>query len=129
MFLDPRDPRRIVESAIKHGDQVGPYVTKLEGLCRQLATELALMQGNATATPPGSFHIELPLGDAMLLVEYDFREAEAANMDVESPVCGPGHPAEVDLLLVFLNGMWTDPRDILAERVLDWMEQEILERH
>ena len=59
-------------------------------------------------------------------VFYEYTPAEAAIYDVNSPVCGPGHDAEIEICEVMLNG--EDWRDLLAQSVLDELEQRAWER-
>lgn len=56
-----------------------------------------------------------------ITVTYEHTPAEAAVYDVESPVCGPGHDAEVEICEVLLNG--EDIRDLLAQSVIDDLEE------
>lgn len=129
MFLDSRDPRIIAKAAIAHGDKDGsaPYIRKLEALCTQLASELATMQANDATPHRGSFHYTASLGDATVLLEYDYHPGEEPVYDVESPVCGPGHGPEVEIFGVYINGQWTDPRDCILPATLDRWETEIIE--
>jgi hypothetical protein len=60
-------------------------------------------------------------------VFYEHTPAEAAIYDVNSPVCGPGHDAEIEICEVMLNG--EDVRDLLAQSVLDELEQRAWERN
>ena len=129
MFLDPRDPRILVRTAIKQclTDSVQAYVCRIEALCTQLASELATMQANDAEPHRGSFHYQASLGDATVLLEYDYRPGEEPIYDVESPVCGPGHGPEVEIFGMYVNGQWTDPRDCIAPATIDRWETEIIE--
>ena len=91
--------------------------------------ELALrtLKGE-NATPDRGCHIaRVILGDCYALVEYEHQPAEEPIYDVESPVCGPGHPEDLTPLRVMLNGHWCDLEDvrgaldeqILIERIYD----------
>lgn len=59
-------------------------------------------------------------------VFYEHTPAEPAVYDVESPVCGPGHDAEVEVIEVMLQG--EDVRDLLAPSVIESLEQQAWQR-
>lgn len=64
--------------------------------------------------------------DIKVTVTYEYTPAEAAVYDVNSPVCGPGHDAEVEVIEVLLNG--EDIRDLLAQHVIDELEEKAFAR-
>lgn len=47
--------------------------------------------------------MELNYGGVPLVVEYDYQPAERPIYDVDSPLCGPGCPASVDITGVYLG--------------------------
>lgn len=59
-------------------------------------------------------------------VTYEYTPAEAAVYDLNSPVCGPGHEAEVEVIEVLLNG--EDVRDLLAPSVIESLEEQAFAR-
>lgn len=61
-----------------------------------------------------------------VVVTYEHTPAEAAVYDPDSPVCGPGHDAEIEICEVLLNG--EDVRDLLVQSVIDELEQKAWER-
>ena len=61
-----------------------------------------------------------------VVVTYEHTPAEAAVYDPDSPVCGPGHDAEIEICEVLLNG--EDVRDLLVQSVIDELEQRAWER-
>lgn len=61
-----------------------------------------------------------------VVVTYEHTPAEAAIHDVNSPVCGPGHDAEIEICEVLLMG--EDVRDLLVQSVIDELEQKAWER-
>lgn len=90
----------------------------------ELSRELRTLKGD-NATPDRGCHIaRVIVGDAAALVEYEHQAAEAPVLDINSPLCGPGHPEVVTPLRVFLNGFWCDIEDVRA--ALD--EQRLVER-
>jgi hypothetical protein len=48
--------------------------------------------------------IELNYGDVPMLIEYDYCPAERPIYDVESPLCGPGCEASVEVIGVYIEG-------------------------
>lgn len=66
------------------------------------------------------------IGDADFLVMYDYHPEEKPVYDVESPLCGPGHPADVDLISVTCNDSEMELIDLLDKRILDLIEEKIL---
>ena len=70
---------------------------------------------------------EATLGENIsVTVVYEYTPAEAAVYDVNSPVCGPGHDAEVEVIEVLLNG--EDVRDLLSDGVIESLEQQAWQR-
>ncbi len=64
--------------------------------------------------------------DIKVTVTYEYTPAERAVYDVESPLCGPGHDAEVDVIEVLLDGV--DLRDVLADSVIESLEEQAMAR-
>lgn len=70
---------------------------------------------------------EATLGENITVtVVYEYTPAERAVYDVESPLCGPGHDAEVDVIEVLLDGV--DLRDVLADSVIESLEEQAFAR-
>ena len=83
------------------------------------------------APPSSSVHRNAPalpsfkttLGENISVeVFYVHTPAEAAVHDVNSPVCGPGHDAEVEICEVILAG--EDIHELLAHSVIESLEQQ-----
>lgn len=85
------------------------------------------------APPQSAIHKRGPsfntvLGENLSVeVFYDYTPAESAVYDLNSPLCGPGCPADVDITEVMLMG--EDIRDLLAESVIERLEEQALERN
>ena len=60
--------------------------------------------------------------DIKVTVTYEYTPAERPNYNVESPLCGPGHPAQIDICEVLLDGV--DLRDVLADSVIESLEEQ-----
>lgn len=85
------------------------------------------------APPQSSVHKRGPsfttvLGENLSVqVFYDYTPPEAAVYDLDSPLCGPGSPADVEICEVLLMG--EDIRDLLADSVIERLEEQALERN
>ena len=85
------------------------------------------------APPQSSVHKRGPsfttvLGENLSVqVFYDYTPPEAAVYDLDSPLCGPGSPADVEICEVMLMG--EDIRDLLADSVIERLEEQALERN
>lgn len=63
-------------------------------------------------------------GGAEFEVAYDYSPPEKAVHDVESPLCGPGCPASVDVYAIYHKG--DEVTDAIDPDVKTWMEQDVL---
>ena len=85
------------------------------------------------APPQSSVHKRGPsfttvLGENLSVqVFYDYTPPEAPVYDLDSPLCGPGSPADVEICEVLLMG--EDIRDLLADSVIERLEEQALERN
>jgi len=85
------------------------------------------------APPQSSVHKRGPsfttvLGENLSVqVFYDYTPPEAAVYDLDSPLCGPGSPADVEICEVLWMG--EDIRDLLADSVIERLEEQALERN
>lgn len=70
--------------------------------------------------------MELDYDGVPLVIEYDYYPAEAPVYDVESPVCGPGCSAEVDICGVYVGGH--DILDLLRDGTLKHIAELVLEK-
>lgn len=123
MFRDYRDPRHIARTRKQDGESDFAYSSRLEGLCRQLAQELALMQGQIVTPQAGCFITEMTLGDSPVLVEYEYLARGSRRQE------DPTFYDDIEIIQMFCNGVWTDPRDALSEKVIERWEQDIRESH
>ena len=122
MFGDRRDPRHIAKTVIEAGD-----AAKIAGCLRQMADTLADLQGNGLKPQRGSHFLQTGLGETTVIVEYDFHRSEAPIYDPDHPGCGPGHPEWVDLLNVYINGLWvSDVMDHFSDATLEVWGEECL---
>lgn len=90
-----------------------------------MAAALAPFAPKRSAPKLPSFSTTLGENNA-ITVTYEHTPAEAAVYDVNSPVCGPGHDAEVEICEVLLGG--EDIRDLLAQHVIDSLEEQAFAR-
>ena len=113
---DSRIARLMLEAAEQRerAERLSEALDAAQRRIAHLNNDLATATG-ANATPQdGSAVARVIVGDAYVQVEYDYTPAEDAVMDVESPVCGPGHPEEITPLRVFINGYWCGLQDVQA---------------
>lgn len=84
----------------------------------------------ASIAPANSRHklpsFETTIGDLDVTVVYEYTPAEKPVYDVDSPVCGPGHDAEVDIIEVWLGNH--DLFDVLSEDVIAELQEKALMR-
>lgn len=129
------DPRRLAEcraadaalSATIHQATPQDLRAKLDQAHRrvaELSIELRALKGETARPERGCKAVTVAIGDVSALVEYEHQRAEAPVLDINSPLCGPGHPEVVTPLRVFLNGCWCDIEDVRA--ALE--EQRLVER-
>lgn len=98
-----------------------------ERTIRELAAELALLKGEGQTPQRGSTHAVMSLGEAEVLVEYEFIAASPAIYDADHPGVGPGHDAECNVLNVFINGFWCDAQDVVPAGVLRAWEEKLID--
>lgn len=70
--------------------------------------------------------LELDYGGLPLVIEYDYYPAERPVYDVESPLCGPGCEASVDLCGVYVNGH--EIIDLLRDGTIKHIAELVLEK-
>lgn len=66
------------------------------------------------------------IGDAEFMVAYDYHPEEKPVYNLDSPVCGPGYEAHVELVSVTCNDSEMELLDLLAPKVLELIEEKIL---
>jgi hypothetical protein len=91
------------------------------------AAELARWQGKGLKPQRGCAFARLSLGDAEVLVEYEYTPGEPPVYNLDSPMCGPGCGPEVAILNVLINGEMCDAEDVIPEHVLDRWRDELIE--
>lgn len=113
---DARVARLMVELAAERerADRLSEALDAAQRRIAQLGHDLLTLKGENARPQEGSEIARVICGDAYVLVEYDYTPAEEAVYDLNSPVCGPGHPEEIALLNVFINGAWCDIEDVRA---------------
>ena len=102
-------------------DRLAQHVGYLQGTVRSLC---ARFTGAGAKPQRGCAFAAMTAGDATVLVEYEYQPAEAANLNLESPMCGPGCEANVSILQALVNGEWCDPYDVFdASLIVRWGEK------
>lgn len=83
------------------------------------AAELARWKGRHLLPSKGCKLRELSLAEATVLVEYEVIAAEAVTHD------HPGHPGELNVLGVLINGHLIDPEGVIDASVVQRWEEEL----
>jgi len=92
-----------------------------------LARELALLYGHGHIPLSGCHITMLSIGDAMVPVEYEYEPGEPAQTSGPPEDCYEGSPETMNIIGVFINGLWCDPIDFASEKQIKRWEQAILE--
>jgi hypothetical protein len=92
-----------------------------ERTIRHLCAQLNELKGIGAKPQAGCHFAEVTMGDLTVTVEYEYEREERQTY------WEPGHPASLEILQVFLNGKWIDPRDFVAEKTLTQWEESIWE--
>ncbi len=71
-------------------------------------------------------NIDLDYDGVPMRVEYDYFPAERAVYDVDSPLCGPGCPADVDISGVYVGGH--NIIDLMDAGTLQHLSATVLEK-
>jgi len=89
--------------------------------------ELRRLQGKGLIPQRGCLIAEMPLGDATVMVEYEYTPPQRGVHTLRNGDPGyPDEPAEVVILNVLVNGQMVDA-DLFADAVLDRWTQDILD--
>ena len=89
--------------------------------------ELARWRGQNLTPRRGCLLTRMILGDAEVVVEYEYQPAQAAQGDPDRPCPGPGFAASVEILQVLINGRMCDAEDVIPEATLDLWREKIAE--
>jgi hypothetical protein len=71
--------------------------------------------------------VNIPRTDANLFCEFEFSPAEPPIYDADHPGVGPGHPAEVVLIHILIDGYMVPADNILDPGFIEWVQDRILE--
>jgi hypothetical protein len=85
--------------------------------------ELQRLQGKGLIPQPGCLIAEMPLGDASVIVEYEYTPGRPGMRTLRNGDPGyPDEPAQVNIIQVLVNGAMVDA-DKFADSVLDqWID-------
>ena len=125
---------RIEDEAKEYAEKVGdkaarwPYQSgAFRAELRKECDTVAQFTGANAKPQSGCFFQKLWAGDAEFIVECEYTPGEPANMDADSPTCGPGEAAQIALIQVLINGQWIDPEDIFDQVVIDRWTQQVFD--
>ena len=90
-----------------------------------IARELATLKGHGHKPQRGCAFSTRFLGDAEVLVEYEYEPGDPGRLSGPPEDCYPPEPAQVTVLQVFINGVWCDPEDFIADAILERWHEEI----
>lgn len=121
---DAADAALIVTPTPAAGQDLRAKLDQAHRRVAELSIELRALKGETARPDRGCKAVTVAIGAASALVEYEHQRAEAPVLDINSQLCGPGHPEVVTPLRVFLNGCWCAIEDVRA--ALD--EQRLVER-
>jgi hypothetical protein len=114
---------RDIDGRHSYAAEAGALSAHVEILCEELDAYIGAnhkpSKGVRTAT--------LGLGDAEVLVEYDYEPGEEPVYNLNSPMCGPGCAANAVVVSVLINGAWIDPM-FIESATLDRWSEELCER-
>jgi hypothetical protein len=108
-----------------HSMAIAGQLGHLQGCVQILCEELDAFHG--TNKGKGTY-ARMPLGDAEVLVDYDYEAGEDAVMDLNSPMCGPGCAANASINAVLINGVWCDPEDFMDPDTIERWREAICDR-
>ena len=80
----------------------------------------------AQSPQEGSALITLNMGDAEVLIEYEYTPGEESFISGPPENCYEGSPEELAILGVFVNAVWCDPNDFASAKQIELWEQSIL---
>ena len=66
------------------------------------------------------------MGEASVIVEYEYEPGEAAKLYGPPEDCYEGSPETLTLLQALINGVWCDPADFASDALLEMWEADIL---
>jgi hypothetical protein len=91
--------------------------------------DLAQYTGKGAKPQNGCHFHTATLGDAEVVLEYEFEPGESAVWNLNSPMCGPGYGPSVAVIQMLVNGAWIDPEGVIEQSVIEGWETRILEQH
>lgn len=95
---------------------------------RSMARELLTLKGDLCEPQEGASIERMSLGDATVLVEYEYEAGEAAQLSGPPENCYEGTPETLTILQVFINGQWCDPADVVSDKVIERWEQTLIDK-
>lgn len=98
--------------------QAGVYQAQIKTLCAELAT-----LAGADYKPAGLIETMF-MGDAEAPVEFEYEPGEEAQIFGPPERCHEGYAEQITILNVLINGVWTDPTDVVAPELIERWTQE-----
>jgi len=126
-FLRALHESQPIASAVAHYQGLADQaeLQRRQGLAA--IAELQRMQGKGLVPQEGCLIAEMPLGDASVIVEYEYTPGRPGMRTLRNGDPGyPDEPAQVNIIQVLVNGAMVDA-DKFADSVLDQWIQDILD--
>jgi hypothetical protein len=106
-------------------DRMAHTIGHLQASIRELCAKYT---GEGQRPQTGCNFYTATVGDASVLVEYEYEPGEASQTSGPPERCYEGTPASVSIIQALVNGAWCDPTDVFPESVLERWAEEIAER-
>lgn len=98
----------------------------LRGELSAALAELDRLTGVNDTPQPGCAITSVEMGDARVLVEYEYTAGERAVH--EGPLAGPGYqPSVVIIRAALVNGEWVNAEDYFAPSLIESWEQAVID--
>jgi hypothetical protein len=117
----PTDPRRVERWL----EPLGSVLLLIEA--KILAREVASLRGHGHKPQEGTDHIWSALGDAEVLLEYEYSAGSPGRLYGPPEDCYESEPEEITVLQMFVNGQWSDVDGVVADSVIKRWHEEIRE--
>ncbi len=127
------DAGRLIESNIRAHTVDGYTAQHMvaaahETTIRALVTRINEFEGVSSTPQPGCEFAVMSLGEADVLVEYEYTAECAPIYDADHPGVGPGHDASVSIIGALINGVWCDAQDVIPAGTLQRWEEKLVEQ-